>query len=149
MIEVGLDVPNATLMVIEHAERFGLSQLHQLRGRVGRGEAPSTAVLLTYPSLTPEAEKRLDAMAETSDGFVIAERDLQIRGAGDYFGTRQSGVPLFRIADMMRDEALREKAKKDAYRFFASEHAPGDLRERLLDHVVELWGERFGLAAAG
>ena len=149
VIEVGLDVPNATLMVIEHAERFGLSQLHQLRGRVGRGEAPSTAVLLTYPSPTPEAEKRLDAMAETSNGFVIAERDLEIRGAGDYFGTRQSGVPLFRIADMVRDEALREKAKKDAYRFFASKEALGDLRERLLGHVVELWGERFGLAAAG
>ena len=149
VIEVGLDVPNATLMVIEHAERFGLSQLHQLRGRVGRGEAPSTAVLLTYLSPTPEAEKRLDAMAETSDGFVIAERDLEIRGAGDYFGTRQSGVPLFRIADMVRDEALREKAKMDAYRFFASRQAPGDLRERLLGHVVELWGERFGLAAAG
>jgi ATP-dependent DNA helicase RecG len=155
VIEVGLDVPNATLMVIEHAERFGLSQLHQLRGRVGRGEAPSTAVLLTYPTPTPEAEKRLDAMVETGDGFVIAERDLEIRGPGDYFGTRQSGAALFRIADMVRDAALREKAKGEAARFFATEQAPGELvelrerRENLLRHVVELWGERFGLVAAG
>ena len=149
VIEVGVDVANATLMVVEHAERFGLSQLHQLRGRVGRGEAPSAAVLLTYPSPTPEAEKRLDAMMETSDGFVIAERDLKIRGPGDYFGTRQSGAPLFRIADIVRDEALREKAKKDAYRFFVSDDANADLRERLIALVIELWGERFGFAAAG
>lgn len=149
VIEVGVDVPNATLIVIEHAERFGLSQLHQLRGRVGRGGARSAAVLVTYPPLTPEAEKRLDAMVETNDGFVISERDLEIRGPGDYFGTRQSGVSLFRIADMVRDVELREKAKEEARQFMRSEEAKTERGERLRRHVVELWGERFGLVAAG
>jgi ATP-dependent DNA helicase RecG len=149
VIEVGVDVPNASLMVIEHAERFGLSQLHQLRGRVGRGTAPSTAVLVAYSPITPEAEKRLDAMVETADGFVIAERDLEIRGPGDFFGTRQSGTALFGIANMVRDAELREDAKADAYRYYASGDDEPDRRERLLRHVVELWGERFGLAAAG
>jgi ATP-dependent DNA helicase RecG len=152
VIEVGVDVPNASLMVIEHAERFGLAQLHQLRGRVGRGEAPSSAVLITYPHITPEAEKRVEAMIETSDGFVIAERDLEIRGPGDYFGTRQSGVALFGIADMLRDRAVRDQAKREAVRFMAAENADPidpELRRRLIRHVVELWGERFDLAAAG
>jgi ATP-dependent DNA helicase RecG len=158
VIEVGVDVPNATLMVIEHAERFGLAQLHQLRGRVGRGPAPSSAVLITYPQPTADAEQRLDAMVATSDGFVISERDLEIRGPGDYFGTRQSGVPVFRIADMLRDVDVREKAKSEAVRFLAPKdnndtdemsEADLELRARLLRHVVDLWGERFGLAAAG
>ena len=149
VIEVGVDVPNASLIVIEHAERFGLSQLHQLRGRVGRGRAASSAVLVTYPPLTPEAERRLDAMVETNDGFVIAERDLEIRGPGDYFGTRQSGAPLFRIADMVRDQELRAEAKSEARRFLASEEAASPAGRALQDHAVELWGERFGLVSGG
>ncbi len=152
VIEVGVDVPNASLMVIEHAERFGLAQLHQLRGRVGRGEAPSSAVLVTYPQPTPEAEKRLEAMVETGDGFVISERDLEIRGPGDYFGTRQSGAALFRIADALRDHALRDTAKKEALRYLGADDvdaSDAELRGRLLRHVVDLWGDRFGLTAAG
>jgi ATP-dependent DNA helicase RecG len=149
VVEVGVDVKNATLMVIEHAERFGLAQLHQLRGRVGRGPAPSRAILLTYGPTTPEAEARLEAMLETEDGFVIAERDLKIRGPGDYFGTRQSGLPVFGIADMLRDQDILEEAKKDAREFIAGggfETAEGVALRR---HVVSLWGERFGLVEAG
>jgi ATP-dependent DNA helicase RecG len=149
VVEVGVDVKNATLMVIEHAERFGLAQLHQLRGRVGRGEAPSMAVLLTYGTPTPEAELRLEAMLETGDGFVIAERDLQIRGPGDYFGTRQSGVPLFGVADMIRDRAILEEAKADAREFLGSGGAESPEGRKLMQHVVSLWGRRFGLVAAG
>jgi len=148
-VEVGVDVPNATLMVVEHAERFGLSQLHQLRGRVGRGEAASRTLLVTYGRTTPEAEKRLEAMVETNDGFVIAERDLAIRGPGDYFGTRQSGVPLFRIADMVRDREILDEAKREARAFLASEEASGGASARLLRDVVAIWGERFGLVTAG
>jgi ATP-dependent DNA helicase RecG len=149
VVEVGVDVPNATLMVIEHAERFGLAQLHQLRGRVGRGPAPSAAILLTYEPTTPEAERRLQAMVETGDGFVIAERDLQIRGPGDYFGTRQSGAPLFRIADMVRDADILEEAKREAQDFFDSGAASTPEGQRLLRHVVSAWGQRFGLIEAG
>ncbi len=149
VVEVGVDVPNATLMVIEHAERFGLAQLHQLRGRVGRGPAPSAAILLTYEPTTPEAERRLLAMVETGDGFVIAERDLQIRGPGDYFGTRQSGAPLFRIADMVRDADILEEAKREAQDFFDSGTASTPEGQRLLRHVVSDWGQRFGLIEAG
>ena len=149
VVEVGVDVPNATMMVIEHAERFGLSQLHQLRGRVGRGPAPSTTVLLSYGRLTREAEKRLGVMVGTQDGFVIAERDLEIRGPGDYFGTRQSGAPMFRIADMLRDAKMREVAKREAHDFVASEQAESEKGRALLRYVIDLWGERFGLAAGG
>jgi len=149
VVEVGVDVPNATMMVIEHAERFGLSQLHQLRGRVGRGPAASTAVLVTYPPLTPEAEQRIGAMVETSDGFVIAERDLEIRGPGDMFGTRQSGAPLFRTADILRDPELRDQAKSDAHAYLLSEDVKTEGGRDLLRHVVALWGDRFGLASTG
>ncbi len=109
VIEVGVDVPNASLMVIEHAERFGLSQLHQLRGRVGRGAAASACVLLYAPSeggrVGEAARARLKAMAETSDGFEIARRDLEIRGPGEFLGARQSGAPLLRFADLATDVA--------------------------------------------
>jgi ATP-dependent DNA helicase RecG len=145
VVEVGVDVKNATLMVIEHAERFGLAQLHQLRGRVGRGPSPSKAILLTYGPTTPEAEARLQAMLETGDGFVIAERDLRIRGPGDYFGTRQSGIPLFAVADILRDAEILEEAKRDARDLVAA----GDLDPELRRHVVAVWGKRFGLVEAG
>ena len=114
VVEVGVDVPNATVMVVEHAERFGLSQLHQLRGRVGRGAHASTCVLLYQSPWTDDARERLKAMAETSDGFVIAERDLQLRGPGDFFGTRQSGLPQLRAGDLMRDADLLERAYDEA-----------------------------------
>jgi len=149
VIEVGVDVKNATLMVIEHAERFGLAQLHQLRGRVGRGTAPSRAILLTYEPATQEAEARLEAMLEIEDGFVIAERDLKIRGPGDYFGTRQSGLPLFAIADMLRDQDILEDARRDARELVLSGGFDTAEGAELRHHVVSVWGERFGLAEAG
>ena len=103
VIEVGVDVANATLMVIEHAERFGLAQLHQLRGRIGRGAAKSYCVLMTGGKVSEEAEQRLDAMVRTNDGFQIAELDLELRGPGEFFGTRQAGMPSFRVANLIRD----------------------------------------------
>ncbi len=117
VIEVGVDVPNATVMVIEHAERFGLAQMHQLRGRVGRGAAKSYCVLLTGSKISPEAELRLDAMVQTQDGFALAEIDLAQRGPGEFFGTRQAGLPEFRVANLARDRDLLELAKSEAARF--------------------------------
>jgi ATP-dependent DNA helicase RecG len=118
VIEVGVDVPNASLMVIEHAERFGLSQLHQLRGRVGRGAAASACVLLystgDAPRLGEAARERLKAMVETNDGFEIARRDLEIRGPGEFLGARQSGEAMLRFADLATDTALLEWARKEA-----------------------------------
>ncbi|MDI6801920.1 MAG: ATP-dependent DNA helicase RecG [Thermodesulfovibrionales bacterium] len=114
VIEVGVDVPNATLMVIIHAERFGLAQLHQLRGRVGRGSSQSFCVLLCYGS-TNDSKKRLDVMVETTDGFRIAEEDLNIRGSGEFFGTKQSGMPDLKVANLMRDVKILEIARKEAF----------------------------------
>src|ERR1700732_685064 len=111
VIEVGVDVPNATVMVIEHAERFGLAQLHQFRGRIGRGAAKSYCVLMTGGKVTEEGERRLDAMVRTNDGFQIAELDLELRGPGEFFGTRQAGMPSFRVANLIRDAQLLEAAK--------------------------------------
>jgi ATP-dependent DNA helicase RecG len=129
VIEVGIDVPNASVMVIEHPERFGLSQLHQLRGRVGRGAAESFCILLGDQS--PEARQRLELFVGTDDGFEIARADLRLRGMGDLFGERQSGVPTFRIADPLRDEELNARAREAAERLLADdpelrgrEHAP-------------------------
>jgi ATP-dependent DNA helicase RecG len=121
VIEVGIDVPRASLMVIEHAERFGLSQLHQLRGRVGRREIASTCVLLANYASSPDARKRLKVMEKTTDGFVIAEEDLAIRGPGDFLGTRQSGLPDFRIASIIRDARILNDAKEDAFKLAASD----------------------------
>jgi ATP-dependent DNA helicase RecG len=114
VIEVGVDVPNASIMVIEHAERFGLAQLHQLRGRVGRGAAESTCVLLFEEPLTDTAKARLRVIYESSDGFEIARQDLAIRGPGEFLGARQSGVPLLRFADLEKDAALIEQARDAA-----------------------------------
>ncbi|MGH2659466.1 MAG: ATP-dependent DNA helicase RecG [Actinomycetota bacterium] len=114
VIEVGIDVPNATVMLIEHAERFGLAQLHQLRGRVGRGRARSYCILLASGLLSDEAQRRLQAMGETQDGFRIAEVDLEIRGPGEFFGTRQAGLPEFRVANLLTDGRLLEAARLDA-----------------------------------
>jgi ATP-dependent DNA helicase RecG len=115
VIEVGLDVPRASLMVIEHAERFGLSQLHQLRGRVGRRDIPSSCILLADYKCSADARKRLKVMEKTNDGFAIAEEDLVIRGPGDFLGTRQSGLPDFRIASIIRDARILNDAKEDAF----------------------------------
>ncbi len=114
VIEVGVDVPEATIMVVEQAEVFGLAQLHQLRGRVGRGAERSFCLLLYAPPLGEAARARLTIMRETEDGFRIAEEDLRLRGAGDMLGTAQSGLPRFRVADLARDAALMELARDDA-----------------------------------
>ncbi len=114
VIEVGVDVPNATVMVIEHAERFGLAQLHQLRGRIGRGAAKSYCVLMTGGKISEDGARRLDAMVKTNDGFQIAELDLELRGPGEFFGTRQAGMPSFRVANIIRDRQLLEVAKREA-----------------------------------
>jgi len=123
VIEVGVDVPNASLMVIEHAERFGLAQLHQLRGRVGRGAAASVCVLLYTAPLSPTGKTRLKAMAETTDGFEIARRDLEIRGPGEFMGARQSGDALLRFADLATDEPLLQQARAAAVRLLAEHPA--------------------------
>jgi ATP-dependent DNA helicase RecG len=147
VIEVGVDVPNATLMIVEHAERFGLAQLHQLRGRVGRGPGASSCVLMTYGKLSEVARARMDVMVETEDGFVIAEKDLELRGPGDFFGTRQSGLPTFRVANLVRDRALMEKAREEAFRVAESwESAPAELRSFLERGG---WEKRFRLARVG
>ena len=119
VVEVGVDVPNASLMVIENAERMGLAQLHQLRGRVGRSALQSYCFLLYQSPMSEEGRSRLRAMTETTDGFVIAERDLQLRWAGDVFGTRQAGMPSFRLIDLVRDRALLEQAHAEAERWLA------------------------------
>jgi len=140
VIEVGIDVPNASLMLIVHAERFGLAQLHQLRGRIGRGEFESHCLLLAYHPLSEEARRRLKAMEETSDGFRIAEEDLTIRGPGDFFGTRQSGIPELQLADIVRDFGLLERARREAFALAESDpELEGHplLRERLYRKWVD------------
>ena len=149
VIEVGVDVPNATMMVVERAERFGLAQLHQLRGRVGRGSHPATAVLVLGDNPTEAALRRVRVLEETTDGFRIAEEDLRIRGPGDFLGTRQSGIPPFRVADIVRDADLLRLARKEAVAFLASPAATAPDGGRILDHVRAIWGERFGLTTAG
>jgi len=138
VVEVGVDVPNATLMVVEHADRFGLSQLHQLRGRVGRGAEESFCILLG--DVSPEAADRLRIFAATDDGFEIARADLRLRGMGDLFGERQSGVPTFRIADPLRDEALGERARAAAERLLESDP---DLVEGSHAGLRRVLGERY------
>jgi len=157
VIEVGVDVPNATVMVVEHAERFGLAQLHQLRGRVGRGAAKSFCILMTGPRVSPLAEERLNAMVRTQDGFELAELDLTMRGPGEFFGTRQAGLPDFRVANLLRDRKLLELAKMEAARFA---NAPAPDREaqsevteaeraRVWARLKEAWQRRYGLVEAG
>lgn len=146
VIEVGVDVPNASLMVIEHAERFGLSQLHQLRGRVGRGAEQSFCVLLTGDKKTAVAKERLGIMEETSDGFRIAEKDLEIRGQGEIFGTRQSGIQSFKIANIIRDLETLEAAKKEA-EYFLTEKRLTKETSKLIEEVRA--DPRFQLAAIG
>ncbi|MEO7029445.1 MAG: helicase-related protein, partial [Acidobacteriaceae bacterium] len=150
VIEVGVDVPNATVMVIEHAERFGLAQMHQLRGRVGRGTAKSYCVLLTGSSITPHAEQRLDALVRTQNGFELAELDLQLRGPGEFFGTRQAGLPDLRVANLARDRDLLELAKTEAAHFVAGPREQMDRAEidAVWARLKHQWQRRYGLVEA-
>jgi len=151
VIEVGVDVPNATVMVIEHAERFGLAQLHQLRGRIGRGAAKSYCILMTGGKVTEEGQRRLDAMVKTNDGFKIAELDLELRGPGEFFGTRQAGLPSFRVANIIRDAQLLEAAKHEAAAVIAgpNEEISGTEISRALVHMRALWQHTYGLVEVG
>jgi len=150
VIEVGVDVPNATIMVIEHAERFGLAQMHQLRGRVGRGAAKSYCILLTGATISPEAELRLDAMVRTQNGFELAEVDLQQRGPGEFFGTKQAGLPEFRVANLARDRDLLELAKLEAARFVESPDPtmPRPEIDAVWSRLKLQWQRRYGLVEA-
>ena len=151
VIEVGVDVPNATVMVIEHAERFGLAQLHQLRGRIGRGAAKSYCVLMTGGKVTEEGQRRLDAMVKTNDGFQIAELDLELRGPGEFFGTRQAGMPSFRVANIIRDAQLLEAAKREAAAVLAGPNAEISSEEisRALVQMRARWQHTYGLVEVG
>jgi ATP-dependent DNA helicase RecG len=150
VIEVGVDVPNASVMVIEHAERFGLAQMHQLRGRVGRGAAKSFCILMTGGRVSEQAEARLDAMVRTQNGFELAELDLQQRGPGEFFGTRQAGLPEFRVANLIRDRALLELAKVEAARF-AAEPDPAispTEKDAVWARLKLQWQRKYGLVEA-
>ncbi|MGA2049575.1 MAG: ATP-dependent DNA helicase RecG [Terracidiphilus sp.] len=157
VIEVGVDVPNATVMVVEHAERFGLAQMHQLRGRVGRGAAKSYCILMTGQKVSPLGEERLNAMVRTQDGFELAELDLSQRGPGEFFGTRQAGLPDFRVANLVRDRQLLELAKLEAARFAnppsldqaGSSETTEPERARVWARLKDAWQRRYGLVEAG
>jgi ATP-dependent DNA helicase RecG len=145
VVEVGVDVPNATVMLIEHAERFGLSQLRQLRGRIGRGRGKSFCLLLAEEPRTEVAETRLRTMTETTDGFRISEIDLKLRGPGEFFGTRQWGIPAFRIANLLRDQEILEWAKREAADFIERPVSPREF-EAYIGYLRRVWPRRFGLA---
>jgi ATP-dependent DNA helicase RecG len=151
VIEVGVDVPNATVMVIEHAERFGLSQLHQLRGRIGRGGAKSYCILMTGGKVTEEGERRLDVMVRTGDGFQIAELDLELRGPGEFFGTRQAGTPSFTVANLLRDRDLLEVAKREAAAVMAgpNQEISADEIRRAVRAMRARWQHTYGLVEVG
>jgi ATP-dependent DNA helicase RecG len=146
VIEVGVDVPNASVMVVEHSERFGLSQLHQLRGRVGRGAEQSFCVLLASDKQTDVARERLGIMEQTNDGFKIAEKDLEIRGPGEIMGTRQAGLPEFRIANLVRDLAILQAARQEA-EFYFNESTRSAEAAKLIKRVRD--DARMKLAAVG
>ena len=151
VIEVGVDVANATVMVVEHAERFGLAQLHQLRGRVGRGAQKSYCILMTGERISDLGEERLNAMVSTQDGFELAELDLRQRGPGEFFGTRQAGLPDFRVANLLRDRQLLEMAKYEAAQFALRPDAAVTEAERarVWARLKDAWQRRYGLVEAG
>jgi ATP-dependent DNA helicase RecG len=150
VIEVGIDVPNASAMLIEHADRFGLAQLHQLRGRVGRGPWKSYCILLTGARPGEDAQRRIDAMVATQDGFRIADADLELRGPGEFFGTRQSGLPEFRVADLLRDAAVLEVARREATAIASADPELRDPQHRgLRERLLARWRGKLRLAAAG
>jgi len=148
VVEVGVDVPNASVMVIEHAERFGLSQLHQLRGRIGRGAQKSYCVLVAPKVMTDEARARLETMVRTTNGFEIAETDLQLRGPGEFFGTRQSGVLGFNIANPLRDREILELARREAFALAEDASRAPELR-RVVGSLPGEWQRRYHLARVG
>ena len=148
VVEVGVDVPNATVMVVEHAERFGLAQLHQLRGRIGRGAHKSNCILVAPFRMTDEARARLDTMVRTSNGFEIAEADLQLRGPGEFFGTRQSGELGFHVANPLRDKELLELARKEAFALVEDGPQREEL-QRVLGTLPGEWQRRYHLAKVG
>jgi ATP-dependent DNA helicase RecG len=151
VIEVGVDVANATIMVVEHAERFGLAQLHQLRGRIGRGAAKSYCILMTGGKVSDEGDRRLDAMVRTTDGFKIAELDLELRGPGEFFGTRQAGLPSFQVANLIRDRQLLEVAKREAAAVLAGPN-PGITQaeiDKAVRHMRTRWQRTYGLVEVG
>jgi ATP-dependent DNA helicase RecG len=151
VIEVGVDVANATAMVIEHAERFGLAQLHQLRGRIGRGAAKSYCILMTGGKISEDGERRLDAMVRNTDGFQIAELDLELRGPGEFFGTRQAGMPSFQVANLIRDRQLLEAAKREAAAVLEGPNDDISKEEidRALRHMRSHWQKTYGLVEVG
>jgi ATP-dependent DNA helicase RecG len=151
VIEVGVDVANASVMVIEHAERFGLSQMHQLRGRIGRGSAKSYCVLMTGGKIGEEAQQRLDTMVRTSDGFEIAEKDLELRGPGEFFGTRQAGMPSLRVANLIRDRKLLELAKREARALVdeSNDEATTAEKRTAVQYLKTNWNRRYGLVEVG
>jgi ATP-dependent DNA helicase RecG len=147
VIEVGVDVPNATVMVIEQAERFGLAQLHQLRERVGRGAEQSYCILVTE-KLNDAGRERIRTMVESTDGFYIAEMDLKLRGPGEFFGTKQSGLPSLRIANLLRDQDVLEIARREAMDFVAAPPSEEELR-RAVAYIRDHWQRRYGLVQVG
>ncbi len=148
VVEVGVDVPNATVMLIEHAERFGLAQLHQLRGRIGRGAAKSYCFLMSGGDAGEDANERLRALADTQDGFRIAELDFQLRGPGEFLGTRQSGIPAFRIANLLRDRDILEQARREAFEF-VERGASADELDDFTRQLQARWPGRYSLARLG
>jgi ATP-dependent DNA helicase RecG len=147
VIEVGVDVPNASVMVIEQAERFGLAQLHQLRGRVGRGAAQSYCILVTE-KMNDTARERIRTLVESTDGFYISEMDLRLRGPGEFFGTKQSGLPSLRVANILRDAEILEIARREAVDFIAKPPSEEELR-RAVCYIRDHWQRRYGLVTVG
>jgi len=148
VIEVGVDVPNATMMVIEHADRFGLAQLHQLRGRIGRGTEKSQCILIAPKSVKAEARERIETMVATSNGFEIAERDLKLRGPGEFFGTRQHGDAAFSVAQPLRDHELLELARREAFALAENPERANAVVARL-ETLSPAWRKRYRLALVG
>jgi len=147
VIEVGVDVPNASVMVIEQAERFGLSQLHQLRGRVGRGAAQSYCILVT-DKLNDTARERIRTLVDSTDGFFIAEMDLKLRGPGEFFGTKQSGLPSLRVANILRDAEILQIARREAVDFVAKPPSE-ELLSGAVAYIRDHWQRRYGLVTVG
>jgi ATP-dependent DNA helicase RecG len=146
VIEVGVDVPNASVMVIEHAERFGLAQIHQLRGRVGRGAHQSYCVLVTG-KLSQIAAERIRTLVDSNDGFYIAEMDMKLRGPGEFFGTKQSGIPGLRLADLIRDSDVLEMARVEAQALLDGRDA--EEWKAVVRYIQEHWQRRYGLVQVG
>jgi ATP-dependent DNA helicase RecG len=147
VIEVGVDVPNATVMLIEQAERFGLAQLHQLRGRVGRGAAQSYCILVTE-KMNDAARQRIRTLVDSNDGFYIAEMDLKLRGPGEFFGTKQAGLPSLRVANILRDTEILEMARREAVDFVARPPSAEEL-DKAAAYIRDHWQRRYGLVTVG